>query len=78
MGARHLVRRNDAGFSEPVVGAAVARPGYGGIVLGPQASLGFDPQPVSRRRPQPGHAWPLGDELAHIRRGQPATVVADV
>src|SRR6266446_5324775 len=55
------VRWHDAGFSEPVVGAAVARPGYGGIVLGPQASLGFDPQPVSRRRPQPGHAWPFGD-----------------
>jgi len=58
---RVIVRWNDAGFSEPVVGAAVARPGYGGIVLGPQASLGFDPQPVSRRWPQPGHAWPLGD-----------------
>ncbi len=58
---RVIVRWNGAGFSEPVVGAAVAPPGYGGIVLGPQASLGFDPQPVSRRRPQPGHAWPLGD-----------------
>ena len=46
---RVIVRWHDAGFSEPVVGAAVARPGYGGIVLGPQASLGFDPQPVSRR-----------------------------
>src|SRR6516165_12621681 len=55
---RVIVRWNDAGFSEPVVGAAVARPGYGGIVLGPQASLGFDPQPVTRRRPDPGRAWP--------------------
>jgi hypothetical protein len=58
---RVIVRWNGADFSEPVVGTAIARPGYGGIVLGPQASLGFDTQPVSRRRPQPGHGWPLGD-----------------
>ena len=32
---RVTVRWNDAGFGEPVVGGAVARPGYGGIVLGP-------------------------------------------
>ena len=57
---RAVVRWNDAGFGEPVVGAAVARPGYGGIVLGPQAGLQFDPQPVTRRRPDPGRAWPLG------------------
>ena len=52
---RVTVRWNDPGFGEPVVGAAVARPGYGGIVLGPHASLQFDPQPVSRRqiRPRP-------------------------
>ena len=47
---RVTVRWNDPGFGEPVVGAAVARPGYGGIVLGPHASLQFEPQPVSRRR----------------------------
>ncbi len=57
------VRWNDAGFGEPVVGAAVARPGYGGIVLGPHASLRFDPQRISRRRPDPEHAWPLGDAV---------------
>jgi hypothetical protein len=48
---RAVVRWNDAGIGEPVVGAAVARPGYGGIVLGPHASLSFDPQPVSRYQP---------------------------
>jgi hypothetical protein len=60
---RVTVRWNDAGFAEPVVGAAVARPGYGGIVLGPHASLSFDPQPVSRKRAEPGRAWPLGDAV---------------
>jgi CubicO group peptidase (beta-lactamase class C family) len=59
-GRRAVVRWTDAGFGEPVVGAAVARPGYGGIVLGPHASLSFDPQPVSRKRAEPGRAWPLG------------------
>jgi hypothetical protein len=60
---RAVVRWNDAGFGEPVVGAAVARPGYGGIVVGPHASLSFDPQPVSRKRAEPGRAWPLGDAV---------------
>jgi hypothetical protein len=60
---RAVVRWNDTGFGEPVVGAAVARSGYGGIVLGPHESLRFDPQTVSRRRPEPGHAWPLGDAV---------------
>ncbi|MBV8735936.1 MAG: serine hydrolase [Alphaproteobacteria bacterium] len=60
---RVTVRWNDAGFGKPVAGAAVARAGYGGIVLGPNASLQFDPQPVVRRQPEPGRAWPLGDAV---------------
>ena len=60
---RVTVRWNDAGFGEPVVGAAAARPGYGGIVLGPHANLSFDPQAVSRRQPNSERAWPLGDAV---------------
>ena len=60
---RVIVRWSDAGFGEPIVGAAVARPGYGGIVLGPHESLGFDPQPFSRKGAEPGRAWPLGDAV---------------
>src|SRR4029077_10786087 len=60
---RVTVRWNDPDFGEPVVGAALARPGYGVIVLGPQASLQFDPRPVSRTRREPGRAWPLGDAV---------------
>ena len=57
---RAVVRWNDTGFGQPVVGAAVARSGYGGIVLGLHESLRFDPQPISRKRTEPGRAWPLG------------------
>jgi hypothetical protein len=60
---RVTVRWNDPGFGQPVVGAAIARPGYGGIVLGTNAGLHFEPQPVSRRRSEPGAAWPLGDAV---------------
>ena len=57
---RAVVRWNDTGFGQPVVGAVVARSGYGGIVLGLHESLRFDPQPISRKRAEPGRAWPLG------------------
>jgi hypothetical protein len=60
---RATVRWSDAGFGEPVVGAAVARPDYGGIVLGPHSTLQFDPQPLSRRQPETGRTWPLGDAV---------------
>ena len=60
---RVVVRWHDAGFGEPVVGAAVARPGYGGIVLGPHSTLRFEPRRLSRRRPDAGRAWPLGDAV---------------
>ena len=60
---RVTVRWNDPGFGQPVIGAAIARPGYGGIVLGSNASLQFDPQPVPRRRAEADRAWPLGDAV---------------
>ena len=43
---RATVRWNDPGFGEPVIGSAIARPGYGGIVLGPHPAPQFDPAPV--------------------------------
>jgi hypothetical protein len=60
---RVTVRWNDPGFGETVVGAAVARPGYGGIVLGPHPGLRFEPQPVPRRPSDPSRVWPLGDAV---------------
>jgi CubicO group peptidase (beta-lactamase class C family) len=61
---RVTVRWNDDAFGEPIVGAALARPGYGGVVIGPHPKLGFEPRPVPRRAPQPDRAWPLGDAVA--------------
>jgi hypothetical protein len=60
---RATVRWNDAGFGEPVVGSAIARPGYGGIVLGPHTAPQFDPVPVTRQRSGSGRPWPLGDAV---------------
>lgn len=62
-GRRVSVRWNDSAFGEPVVGAAVAPPGYGGIVVGPQAGLRFDPSPIPRQRPSAGGGWPLGETV---------------
>ena len=44
-------------------GAAVAPPGYGGIVLGNRTALGFDPTPIPRRAADTARAWPLGDAV---------------
>ena len=60
---RVTVRWNDASFGDPVMGAAVARLGYGGIVLGPHVTLQFDPQPLSRSQPEALRRWPLGDAV---------------
>ncbi|MGE0718555.1 MAG: serine hydrolase domain-containing protein, partial [Alphaproteobacteria bacterium] len=50
----------DPAAGPPAVGHAIARPGYGGIVLGPHEMPAFDPAPIARpARPQA--AWPLGD-----------------
>ena len=46
--------------SRPIVGAAIARPNYGGILLGPHAAPAFDPTPIERQLPGAGHAWPFG------------------
>ncbi|HYM74237.1 MAG TPA: serine hydrolase [Stellaceae bacterium] len=54
---------NDPDFGEKITGAAIARPGYGGIVLGPHKDLRFDPQPIPRQRGDAGRAWPLGDAV---------------
>ena len=57
---RVTVTWNDPGFGGPVIGAAIARKNYGGILLGQHAVPAFDPKPIERRLPGAGHAWPLG------------------
>jgi CubicO group peptidase (beta-lactamase class C family) len=46
-----------------IQGLAVARPGYGSILLRPGVAPGFDPRPITRQRPTPGQSWPLGDAV---------------
>lgn len=56
---RVTVLWNDPAFPAPVIGAAIARPGYGGILLGPHAIPAFDPRPVPRADAM-GRPWPHG------------------
>jgi len=68
------VRWIDPTFGSPIAGNAIARPGYGGILLGPATEPGFDPAPIARAAGTPGHAWPLGDAVAPP---PPAPALAD-
>lgn len=61
---RITVRWTDPDFGPPIAGSAIARPGYGGILLGPEAAPRFDPAPIPRAAGTPARAWPLGDAVA--------------
>jgi CubicO group peptidase (beta-lactamase class C family) len=50
---RVTVRWQDPAFGPPLVAGAIARPGYGGILLGPHASPRFDPAPIARHTSNP-------------------------
>ena len=60
---RVTVTWTDPDFGAPVTGGAIARPGYGGVVLGPHKELGFDPRPIDRPKADTGRAWPYGDAV---------------
>jgi len=62
---------NEPGFAAPVIGSAVARPGYGGIVLGPHSVPMFDPKALARAD-HGGRAWPHGDAVEASRPAPPA------
>ena len=57
---RVSVTWNDPTSGDPIIGMAVARSGYGGILLGDKAALGFAPQPIARQLPDAEQPWPLG------------------
>jgi CubicO group peptidase (beta-lactamase class C family) len=60
---RVTVRWNDPDFATPIAAHAIARPGYGGILLGPHATPEFDPIPLARPVADPNRPWPLGDAV---------------
>ena len=60
---RVTVRWNDAGFGEPVVGAAIARARLWRDRPGPARRPAIRSAADFPRRPEPGRAWPLGDAV---------------
>lgn len=52
---------NDRSFAAPVIGSALARPGYGSILLGEHSVPRFEPKPLHRHLPGAGKAWPVGE-----------------
>jgi CubicO group peptidase (beta-lactamase class C family) len=59
---RATVQWSDPAFGAPLTGSAIARPGYGGILLGSRTAPSFDPAPIARRS-DPTRAWPRGDAV---------------
>jgi len=68
---RAIVAWNDPDFGPPIVGAALARPGYGTILLGEHAVPRFDPKPIQRHPTPEGKPWPYGEDV-----GEPAEAPA--
>jgi CubicO group peptidase (beta-lactamase class C family) len=60
---RATVRWTDAEFGAPLIGSAIARADYGGILLGSRTGPAFDPAPIQRKAPGAGRAWPRGDAV---------------
>ncbi len=60
---RATVTWNDPAFGDPIKGSAIARPGYGGIVLGVANAPRFEPVAISRQEPYTDRAWPQGDAV---------------
>ena len=58
---RATVRWTDGEFGGPLVGSAIARVDYGGILLGARTEPAFDPVRVARSTPDAGRIWPRGD-----------------
>jgi CubicO group peptidase (beta-lactamase class C family) len=60
---RATVRWSDADFGPPIVGSAIARAGYGGILLGGHVAPAFEPRSIPRRGADATTPWPVGDAV---------------
>jgi CubicO group peptidase (beta-lactamase class C family) len=60
---RATVRWSDPAFGAALSGSAIARPGYGGILLGSRDKPLFDPVPIARSKPAADRSWPHGDAV---------------
>jgi CubicO group peptidase (beta-lactamase class C family) len=68
---RVTVHWSDPSLGTPLHGTAIARPGYGGILLGSRVTPQFDPVPLERRPVDPERPWPLG---GRVDRPEPPSV----
>ena len=57
---RVTVTWDDPASGDPIIGMAIARAGYGGILLGDKAAPVFAAQPIARQVPDAERPWPLG------------------
>ena len=60
---RVSVTWTDPDFGPPIIGHAIAPPGYGGIVLGAATTLAFTPTPIPRAAAIPGY-WAADETTA--------------
>jgi hypothetical protein len=60
---RATVTWSDSAIGDPIKGSAIARPGYGGIVLGQHRVPRFEPHAVPRQTGDSGRGWPIGDAV---------------
>lgn len=60
---RVTVTWTDPAFGAPVTGRAIARAGYGGIVLGQDHAPRFEPRAIPRQTGGAGRSWPNGDAV---------------
>lgn len=73
---RVTVSWHDPAFAAPVIGAAIARPGYGGILLGTHAVPQFAPHPIARQNAGTGQPWPRGQAVDGHVAAPPALAAA--
>ena len=60
---RATVTWTDPAFGAPLTGHAIARAGYGGIVLGEHTAPRFEARSLARPTGATGRAWPSGDAV---------------
>src|SRR5258708_6448853 len=60
---RATVTWTDLSFGDPLTGSAIARAGYGGILLGPHGAPRFEARPIARTDGDTGWNWPTGDAV---------------
>ena len=63
-------------FGDPIIGHAIAPPGYGGIVLGQHQAPLFDPRAIPRQTFDAERAWPIGRAVEKPPAASPAMAAA--